>query len=237
MKKNLWLFVLLFLTMGWGGAKADSNGVQDTMTYVPDSKSSFNIYPFYICVGFGAAPIASGFNSIGNPWLDNGSATFAGGYGTSYSAGLGGEVIVGLDLNEHWSVALNCDLFSFNTPKANFNSLQTNLFPTIRYTFDRSKATPYVMAGAGLNTNTDFYPLSLNFNPGIDGAPNYYINTNALWSDNLVLTAGVGLLFNSPWETGSDDIYVQAQYDEVITQQGSYSYFPLTVGYRYQGPH
>ncbi len=238
MKKTLWWFVLLLVVLGTCKATAQTSGIQETMTYVPEAKPSFNIYPLYVCLGVGGAPMANGFNSNGNPWLDNGSATFANGFGTSYSMGPGFEFILGLDLDENWSIALNCNTFLFLSPTPNINSLETNFIPTLRYTFNRSWATPYVMAGLGLNVNSDYYPTSYTPNYDLnDEAGSYYVNSNVVRDFNVVVSGGAGLLFRSPWDAGFDDIYVQAQYDQVFTQQGNFSYFPLTVGYRFQGPH
>ncbi len=213
-------------------------GIQDSITYVPAAKPSFNIYPLYVCLGVGGAPMGNGFNMDGNPWLDNGSATYANGFGANYSLGPGFEFIAGLDLDANWSIAINCDTFLFLTPEPAINSLETNFIPTLRYTFNRSWATPYVMAGLGLNVNSDYYPTSYMPNYDFeDEAGSYYVNSNVVRVFNVVASGGAGLLFRSPWDAGFDDIYIQAQCAEVFTQQGNFSYFPLTVGYRFQGPH
>jgi hypothetical protein len=94
------------------------------------------------------------------------------------------------------------------------------------------------MAGVGLNVNSDYYPTSYSIDYDLESNPDgNYVNSNVVRVFNAAASGGAGLLFRSPWNAGSDDIYVQAQYDEVITPQGNFSYFPLTVGYRYQGPH
>lgn len=238
MKKTRWLFILWFSVIASAAAAQQVNGIQDSITYVPAAKPSFNIYPLYVCLGVGGAPMGNGFNSDGNPWLDNGSATYANGFDANYSLGPGFEFIVGLDLDPNWSIALNCDTFLFLTPVPAINSLETNFIPTLRFTFDRSWATPYVMAGLGLNVNSDYYPTSYTPNYDFeDEAGSYYVNSNVVRVFNVVASGGAGLLFKSPWDAGFDDIYVQAQYAEVFTQQGNFSYFPLTVGYRFQGPH
>lgn len=197
------------------------------------SSQGFSIYPFYFSIGVGAAFPGIDFGTAGRPWLDQGSDTWANGYGHNYGLGPTLEVELGFTLDRNWSFGINGEGSGFQLSQTYFSNSEFNIEPLLRYTFDRSWATPYIVLGAGTNFNMSSVPTGSSNNGSLyETSDGPY--TNDISATNTMITVGLGLLWRAPTDKDSD-VYIELLWDQVFTDQGGFSFFPLTAGYRFQG--
>jgi opacity protein-like surface antigen len=236
MKKTVWLF-LLFIVMAGSRVLAQSTA---TPTAIPSATSpSTPTVPvtaqstpgrpiFYFSLGMGTALIGNGFGTEGNPWIDTETATLANGYGDSFHPSEALAALVGFNLTPNLSVNLSLESYTFGTAFSSASN-EINFIPALRYTFDNDWIAPYVTAGVGFNFNTTSASvpasiLSFDSNAGLS------YNTQVI--SNTVAAGGLGLLFKIAGDN-TGHVYLEAQYQQVYTAQGSFSYYPLTIGYQY----
>ena len=181
----------------------------------------------YFSVGAGTALIGNGFGTEGNPWIDTSTATLASGYGASFYPSEAFVGLVGFNVDKNWSVDLSLENYSFVTIQSSASN-EVNIIPSLRYSFDSDSISPYFTAGFGFNFNTTSVaaPTSiLSYNPSAQAA----YNTQCI--SNMVASGGVGLLLAIAGNQGH--FFAQAEYQQVFTAQGAFSYYPLTIGFQY----
>jgi hypothetical protein len=248
MKKTAGLFLLLFVMAGFRVMAQDA--ATPTPTFVPVSAatptgsagtvSGFpptvpatpqktpGMPPVYFSIGAGTALVGSGFGTEDNPWIDTGNDSLVNGYGASFNPSIALSVLFGVNLDPNWSVNLSLATYSFLTFQSS-SSNEENIIPSLRYTFDSGWFRPYITAGYGLNFNTTSAAAPAFLLP-IDSFAQVTYNTQV--ASNAVASGGVGLLFKIAGDY-SGHAFLEAQYQQVFTSQGGFSYFPLTIGYQY----
>jgi len=185
----------------------------------------------YFSLGAGTALIGNGFGTEGNPWNDTGADTLANGFGTSFNPSEALIVLIGLNLDAKWSFNLSLENYSFVSGQGSTSSSsnEENLIPSLRYVFDSGWFAPYVSAGFGFNFNTTSAAAPASVFQTDSGAQVAY-NTQSV--SNGVASGGVGLLFKIAGDQ-SGHAFLEAQYQQVFTAQGGFSYYPISIGYQY----
>jgi hypothetical protein len=233
MKKTAGLFILLILMFGYRAMAAQvvapATGLPPASQAAPQKTPGINLV--YFSLGAGTALIGNGFGIEGNPWNDTGVDTLANGYGTSFNPSEALIALVGLNLDANWSFNLSLETYSFTSGQGGTSSSsnEENLIPFLRYTFDSGWFSPYLTAGFGFNFNTTSAaaPASVRL---ADSDAQVAYNTQSV--SNMVASGGMGLLFKIAGDQ-SGHAYVEAQYQQVFTAQGGFSYYPLCIGYQY----
>lgn len=182
----------------------------------------------YFSLGTGSALIGNGFGTEGNPWVDAFSATLANGYGTGFNPSLAFVGLIGFNLDKNWSVNLSLETYSFVGSQSSASN-EENIIPSVRYTFDFGPVSPYVTAGYGFNFNTTSVTAPTTI---VDNILNGQLGYTSDAVSNMVVSGGVGLLFKIAGDQ-TGHAYLGAQYQQVFTAQGSFSYYPLIIGYQY----
>jgi len=157
-----------------------------------------------------------GYNSHFTWGIGIGGAPLGNGFGSLYSAGYGLDGNVGVDFNRHVALLLAMDGYVFNTSLNGIYSGEVNVMPTLRITFPSPGVKPYLLLGGGLNDNIAYVQT-----------PNGTFSSSAT---SPVVGGGVGLAFKveRKW-----DIYLQAKYENVFANGGSFSYFPIALGVQF----
>lgn len=138
------------------------------------------------------------------------AASILNGFGSAYTAaGLGGNVHAGLNLDNNWALFLALDGFSFPTNVTGYSATEFSLTPDLKYTIDANGYKPYLFVGAGLNDNI---------------ANGVSSSTSAI---SFVYNGGVGVGFALAQGL---DLQIQAEYESVITANGSFAYLPFSAG-------
>jgi hypothetical protein len=192
-------------------------------------------FPFYLCIGAGPALPGFGFGSAADdPWLGAGGAAWAQGYGRDYAVGPFVQLKFGKYLTENLAAELDLNYDYFGTPQSypglpnsNYYSDEINVIPTLRYDFLVAPATPYLLAGAGLNVNRSNSPTGTQSEDYGENGSFEVPNDTSLAVANPLVTGGAGLLFNLL----GGNFYIQAQCDYVFTDNGGFAYFPLVLGF------
>ncbi|SRR5665213_2016014 len=182
----------------------------------------------YFSVGTGTALIGNGFGSEGNPWIDDFSATLANGYGTSFNPSLAFVLLMGFNLDKNWSVNLSMENYSFAGTQSSASN-EENIIPSIRYTFDFGPVSPYITAGYGFNFNTTSVTAPTTV---VNNIPTGQLGFTSAVASNSVASGGVGVLFKVAGDQ-TGHAYLGAQVQQVFTAGGSFSYYPLIIGYQY----
>lgn len=205
-----------------GTAPAATNTVQYSNSVVVNSDKNFQLSPM---VG-----VAVGDNS---------------GLGTGFGGGLRGIYMTDANLGfggmiyfYTWGISKSSpeyyltQSYTWGTDTETISTSHGNLeiLAAIQYKFTGGSVKPYLIGGAGLSalmfSETDSYSYN-------NGPPSSYwstlTNVSIPGSTNMypMITAGAGLGFNA----GRDmDIYVEAKYDVVIGNGGTFSYIPIGAG-------
>ena len=155
----------------------------------------------------------------------------ANGFGTSFNPSEALIVLIGLNLDAKWSFNLSLENYSFVSGQGSTSSSsnEENLIPSLRYVFDSGWFAPYVSAGFGFNFNTTSAAAPASVFQTDSGAQVAY-NTQSV--SNGVASGGVGLLFKIAGDQ-SGHAFLEAQYQQVFTAQGGFSYYPISIGYQY----
>jgi hypothetical protein len=235
MKKRAWLFILLIVMSGYRAMAAQVVASPTGLPPVTSAQATPQKTPgmplVYFSLGAGTALIGNGFGTEGNPWNDTGEDTLANGFGTSFNPSEALIALIGLNLDTKWSFNLSLENYSFVSGQGSTSSSsnEENLIPSLRYMFDSGWFAPYVTAGFGFNFNTTSAaaPASIRLT---DSSTQVAYNTQSV--SNGVASGGVGLLFKIAGDQ-SGHAYIEAQYQQVFTAQGGFSYYPLTIGYQY----
>jgi hypothetical protein len=132
------------------------------------------------------------------------------GFGSVYSAGWGGNLNAGFNLDKNWAILGQLEGFSFATNTTGFSSTEFTLTPDLKFTFDgMNGVSPYLFAGAGVNDN-------------IFNAPS--TNSSTI---SFAYNAGAGVAFNL---AAGLDLQIKAEYESVIVSNGSFAYLPISAG-------
>jgi hypothetical protein len=194
----------------------------------PTTQSTPGMPLIYFSLGSGSALIGNGFGTEGNPWIDKFSGTLANGYGTSFNPSLAFILLLGFNLDKNWSVNLSMENYAFAGTQSSASN-EENIIPSLRYTFDFGPVSPYVTAGYGFNFNTTSVTAPTTVVNNITTGQLGYTSDAIV---NSVVSGGVGLLLKVAGDY-SGHAYIGAQYQQVFTAQGSFSYYPLIIGYQY----
>jgi len=135
------------------------------------------------------------------------------GFGSAYSSGFGIDGNIGLTFDENLAVLLAIDSIVFPTDMTDVRSIEVNFIPSLRYAFGSGNARPYLIGGAGVNTNY----LQIG---GFSGS-----------ESNFAFSLGGGVLFDL---SQAIDLYAQVRFTDVIVDGGSFSYLPIAVGVQFK---
>jgi hypothetical protein len=147
-----------------------------------------------------------------------GGAALGDGFGNAYSAGYGLDGNVGLKVDRNLAFLLAIDSYIFNSNTGNFYNGEVNFMPSVRLTLaeKHSEVKPYLIAGAGLNDNIEYYQT--------------FYGTDTVNAVSPVVGGGIGIAFRVDHKL---DVYIQGKYEDVLATGGSFSYFPIAAGVQF----
>jgi hypothetical protein len=147
-----------------------------------------------------------------------GGAALGNGFGDAYSAGYGLDGNVGLKVDRNVAFLLAIDSYIFNTNSGDFYNGEVNFMPSIRLTAaeKHSEVKPYLIVGAGLNDNIEYYQT--------------FYGTDTANAVSPVVGGGIGIAFRVDRKL---DVYIQGKYEDVLASGGSFSYFPIAAGVQF----
>ncbi len=147
-----------------------------------------------------------------------GGAVLGDGFGNTYSAGYGLDGNVGLKVDRNLAFLLAVDSYIFNSNDGSFYNGEVNFMPSVRLTIaeKHSEVKPYLIVGAGLNDNIEYYQT--------------FYGTDTANAVSPVVGGGIGIAFRVDRKL---DVYIQGKYEDVLATGGSFSYFPIAAGVQF----
>jgi hypothetical protein len=126
-------------------------------------------------------------------------------WGTDYLAGGGGQGFLGYRLCKDWAAQLDMEQWYFMGGANALNNLRALV--ELKYTFGGKGLQPYILAGAGTVFQTS-YPSGCN-------------------TANFDALGGVGIQADLG---GQSHFYLEAKYNFILPQSGSFNDVPITAG-------